>query len=89
MMVDVVVVTKSPCFSVSRKDGVIKVRLTSPPEKGEANAELEKKLSKALGASVRIVSGHTSRRKKLEIGIGEAEWNAALERLLISGSGRS
>jgi uncharacterized protein (TIGR00251 family) len=69
---------------ISRKDGIIKIRLTSPPEKGEANAELEKKLSKALGAQVRVVSGHTSRRKKLEIAMDEREWNAALERLLAS-----
>jgi uncharacterized protein (TIGR00251 family) len=78
---DIVVVTKSPAFSVSAKDGIIKIRLTSPPEKGEANAELEKKLSKALGGiSVRILSGHTSRRKRIEIDMPEPEWRAYLER---------
>jgi uncharacterized protein len=82
VIVEISVVAKSPKFSVSLKDGKIKIRLTSPPEKGEANAELVKELSKALGgASVRILSGHTSRRKKLEINMGQAEWDTALARL--------
>ena len=81
MILDVSIVTKSPKFSVSVKDGMIKVRLTSPPEKGEANAELVKELSKALGVGVRILAGHTSRRKRLEIDMDEESWKAALANL--------
>jgi uncharacterized protein (TIGR00251 family) len=83
VIVEISVVTKSPKFSVSLKDGKIRIRLTSPPEKGEANAELVKELSRALGgANVRILSGHTSRRKKLEIGMDEGSWKAALAKLV-------
>ena len=80
MMAEVTVVPKSPAFAVSVKDGKVKIRLTSPPEKGKANAELVKELSALLHAPVRIVSGHTSRRKRIEAGITEAEWNAFVER---------
>jgi uncharacterized protein len=82
MILDVSVVTKSPKFSVSVKDGMVKIRLTSPPEKGEANAELVKELSKALGAGVRIIAGHTSRRKRIQIDMDEKSWNAALAQLV-------
>jgi uncharacterized protein (TIGR00251 family) len=83
VVIEVSVITKSPGFSVSLKDGLIKIRLTSPPEKGEANAELVKELGKALGgASVRILSGHTSRRKRLEIDMDEESWNASLAQLV-------
>ena len=86
MILDVSVVTKSPKFSVSLKDGMIKVRLTSPPEKGEANAELVKEMSKALGVGVRILAGHTSRRKRLEIDMDEGNWKTALARLVSTSS---
>jgi uncharacterized protein (TIGR00251 family) len=39
------------------------VKLRSPPEKGEANAELEKLLSGILGSEVTIIRGHTARMK--------------------------
>lgn len=82
VVVDLSVVTKSPKFAISCKDSIIKVRLTSPPEKGEANAELVKELSKALGGvEVRILSGHTSRRKRVEIGMDEHSWKEALASL--------
>jgi len=80
MIADVTVVPKSVSFSISLKDGKVKIRLTSPPEKGEANAELVKELSRALGKGVRIVSGHTSRRKRLEVDASEAEWGEFLEK---------
>jgi len=82
MILDVSVITKSPKFSVSVKDGMVKVRLTSPPEKGEANAELVKELSKAIGVGVRIISGHTSRRKRLEIDMDEESWKTVLGQLV-------
>jgi uncharacterized protein len=39
------------------------VKLRSPPEKGEANAELEKLLSGILGCDVNVIRGHTTRMK--------------------------
>lgn len=50
--------------------GVLKVKLTAPPARGEANEQLLKLLSNEFGvskSSVRIVKGHASRDKVVEI----------------------
>jgi hypothetical protein len=39
------------------------VKLRSPPEKGEANAELEKLLTDRLGSEAKVIRGHTARMK--------------------------
>lgn len=44
-----------------------KVSVKAPPEGGKANAELARFFSKLLGAEVRVVSGHTSKRKMLRV----------------------
>lgn len=52
------------------KDGEIIIGIKSKPEKGKANEELLKKLSKHFKvpiSSVRIISGRTSRKKIVEI----------------------
>lgn len=54
----------------------LKVRVSAPAERGKANAAVEKILAEALGIPkcARIVSGHTSARKVVEIdGLSEAE----------------
>jgi uncharacterized protein (TIGR00251 family) len=56
---------------------VLKVRVTAPPERGKANAAVETTIAAALSvptASVRVVAGHGSPRKVVEIdGFSEAE----------------
>lgn len=81
MLVDIVVVPKSGCFSVSVKEGKVKIRLRSAPEDNKANLELVKELKKALGAEVRIVSGIKSRHKTIEIAIGKDDWDDYLRSL--------
>jgi len=55
----------------------LKVRVRVPPERGKANAAVEKIIADALGVSgkcVQIVTGKTSSRKVIEItGLSEAE----------------
>ena len=54
------------------KSGILKCYLKSPPERGLANKELIKLLSKALSvpqADVTIASGATSRKKRLRVGL--------------------
>jgi uncharacterized protein len=55
-------------------DGAIKIRIAAPAVENAANLALVEFVAKQLGIakrSVRIVSGHTSRRKMLEIdGVG-------------------
>ena len=51
-------------------DGVLQVRVSAPPVKGEANKELCDFLSHALGiskSSLTIIKGHTSRNKIIAI----------------------
>jgi len=69
-------------FSVSAKDGKVKIFLKSTAEKNKANAELVHELSKALNREVRIISGHRSRRKRLEIDVSKEEWERFLSNKL-------
>lgn len=49
---------------------ILKIRLHTPPEKGKANAALIDFLAEKLGVAksqIQIVSGHTSRLKRLSI----------------------
>ena len=52
------------------RDNALLVRLRAPPVDGAANEELIKVIAQALGVSMRnvsIVSGATSRRKRLRV----------------------
>lgn len=61
----------------SRQDKVVgmhgdalKIRLTAAPEKGKANRALQEFLARRLGVSrsdVEILSGHTSRNKRVRV----------------------
>lgn len=56
---------------------VLKIRVTAPPERGKANAAVEKVLAEALGvpaSDVQIASGPTSAKKTVQIqGLSTAE----------------
>ena len=62
--------------------GAVKVRVSSPPVDGAANAELVKLFAKTLGvgkSSVEIVSGQTSKTKRIRItGVTAAQMQNAL-----------
>ena len=62
---------------VRMDDGSLKIRLTAPPVDGAANEALVDFLSRTLDlskSSIEIVSGHTSREKRVKIsGMGEAD----------------
>jgi len=50
--------------------GALKIRLAAPPVDGAANAELVKLLAKSFGVSkseIEIISGETSKTKKIKI----------------------
>ncbi len=81
MIAEVSVVPNSRKFSISVKDGRLRIRLSSPPENNKANIELIKELERATGRGVRILSGATLKRKKLEIGMSEGDWAAFLASL--------
>lgn len=55
---------------VGLHEGVLKVRIQAPPDKGKANDELIAFLAKVFHVAknqIRIVSGHASRLKRVEI----------------------
>jgi uncharacterized protein (TIGR00251 family) len=81
MMVEVSVVPNSGRFAITIKEGRLKIRLASAPEGNKANIELMKELGKATGRAVRILSGLSSRRKRLEIDMTGEEWKAFLSSL--------
>jgi uncharacterized protein (TIGR00251 family) len=73
--IEATVVPNSREFSAALdpKTGRIKVRVTERAERGRANAELVKGLSRLLSCDVAIVSGLASKRKVLQVSIDEAE----------------
>jgi uncharacterized protein (TIGR00251 family) len=80
MLLHVTVVPKSGRFWVEKRpDGGLKVHLKSAPEGNKANMELIKEMRRLLGAEVRLVSGAASRRKVLEVLLGEQELKRILE----------
>ncbi|HSX13770.1 MAG TPA: DUF167 domain-containing protein [Chlamydiales bacterium] len=55
---------------VGFQDDVLRVRIHAPPDKGKANETLIEFLSETFSipkSKIHILSGHTSRLKKLEI----------------------
>ncbi len=52
---------------ISEESGKLVVAIAAPPEKGKANLELTKFLSKKLKKQVRIVSGFGSSSKIIKI----------------------
>ena len=69
---------------VGEMDGAVKVRVSSPPVDGAANAEIVKLFAKLLGVSrsaVEMVSGQTSKTKRIRInGVEAAQFQDAVFR---------
>ena len=80
---DILVVPRSSRNQIAGEhDGRLKIQLNAPPVDGEANAALVQFLAKTLGLKkkdVAIVSGETSRRKRIRVsGISAAALQAAI-----------
>jgi hypothetical protein len=67
---------------VDDQNGLLRIRIKGAPEKGEVNKALIEYLAKELRVAksrIELVSGHTSRYKKLNIdGITQQQFNEAL-----------
>jgi uncharacterized protein (TIGR00251 family) len=69
-------------------DGVLRIRLAAPPVDGQANTKLTAWLADELGLArraVRLASGATSRRKRLEIDAPAEHVRAWLARVASDG----
>ncbi|CAN5412578.1 DUF167 family protein YggU [soil metagenome] len=68
---------------VGEHDGALKVRISSPPVDGAANAELIKLLSKFFGvakADIDLMSGQTSKTKRIRIAnVSRSRFNELVE----------
>ena len=79
-IIEVFVKPKSQKFEVVLEGHEVVVRCTEEPVKGKVNKELLKALSKFFHTNVELVSGATSRQKRLLLkGMAKSE----VERLLI------
>ena len=79
VVVEVFVKPNSQKFGITVEGDEIVVRCTEEPVKGKVNKELIKELTKFFHAQVELVSGATSKQKKLLIkNLGKSE----VERLL-------
>lgn len=73
-VIEVFVKPNSPKFKITVDDGEILVFCTEQPVKGKVNKELVKEFSKLFHAKVELVSGFTSKQKRLLIkGVGKSE----------------
>jgi uncharacterized protein (TIGR00251 family) len=66
---------------------ILKIRVRAVPSEGEANAALGRVLAKALAIpprDVEIVSGHTSRIKRVKISGDAAALTLALEKIALA-----
>lgn len=67
---EIIVKTNCPKNEVvSLNNGIYKINIKAKPEKGKANKEIEKFLSKYFKRKVRIISGFKSRKKLLDFEI--------------------
>jgi uncharacterized protein (TIGR00251 family) len=79
VVIEVFVKPKSAKFEVLLESGEVVIRCTEEPVKGKVNKELLKALSKFFHTDVELVSGTTSRQKRLLVkGMAKSE----VERLL-------
>jgi uncharacterized protein (TIGR00251 family) len=75
-VLEVFVKPKSKEFKIAVENGEIVVSCREEPVKGKVNKEIIKELSKLFGKKVELVSGFSSRQKRLvvkDIKKGEAE----------------
>jgi uncharacterized protein (TIGR00251 family) len=66
-------------------DGILKLRITAPPEHGKANAEICRFLARALKlppGSVFLKTGHSSKPKIIEIDMGPEDFGLRLKELI-------
>lgn len=80
-IIEVFVKPSSKRFSITVDDGEIMVFCTEQPVKGKVNKELVKEVSKLFHAKVELVSGLTSKQKRLLIkGVAKNEVEQLLNR---------
>jgi uncharacterized protein (TIGR00251 family) len=81
-IIEIYVKPNSAKFEVTVEDDEVVVRSTEEPEKGKVNKQIIKELTKLFHTNVELVSGATSRQKRLVIkGIEKKELEILLREL--------
>ena len=65
IIIDIYVKPNSPNFGITIEDDEIVVRCTEEPTKSKVNKELIKEFTKLFHTKVELISGATSRQKRL------------------------
>ena len=65
IIIDIYVKPNSPKFGITIEDDEIVVRCTEEPTKSKVNKELIKEFTKLFHTKVELISGATSRQKRL------------------------
>jgi uncharacterized protein len=77
---------------LGERGGMLRIAVTSPPDKGKANTAIQSVLAESLGckaAQITLLSGATSRRKRFLIaGIAEEDLSRRFD-VLLRESGQS
>ncbi len=74
--------TRKPFFGFVKKDdwtGTWHVHVTVAPHRHQANMEIQKECTRLFGASVKIVKGHSSSKKVLDIPLAREKVEQILE----------
>lgn len=81
-VIEVFVKPHSVKFGITVENGEIVIRCTEEPEKGKVNREIIKALSKTFHTDVELISGATSRQKRLLIkNVEKSEVEDTLQKL--------
>ena len=82
VIVDVYVKPRSKKFRVVTEENGLLVFSREPPVEGRVNKELVKELSRLFKANVQLISGQTSKQKRILInGVTAAEVNLVLSKI--------
>jgi uncharacterized protein (TIGR00251 family) len=82
VIIELYVKPHSKEFSLATGEDGLVVSSQEPPVKGRVNKELVKELSKLFQANVQIISGQTSKRKRILIsGVSAAKVNDVLSKV--------
>jgi uncharacterized protein (TIGR00251 family) len=82
VILSIFVKPNSPKFKIELDGGEVVVYATEEPERGKVNKEIIKELTKLFHAQVELVSGATSKEKKLFVkGIGIQEIKRVLTKV--------
>lgn len=81
MRINIKVIPNSKHSQITKDEGHLTIHVKNPPDKGKANKEVTKLLTRFFDCKVQICSGAVSRRKQVELECNEQEFSDKLNKL--------